>query len=93
MTRTRPARLIRTDILPEGLNPENGAFRFGFGGGVGLADGDTPQEFGWGGAAGTQGWLDAGRRTAGTIMLQQFGQSAPVADDIRAAIRADLAAN
>ena len=86
------ARMIRTDILPEGVNPENGAFRFGFGGGIGLPDGDTPGEFGWGGAAGTQGWLDPVRRTAGTIMLQQFGQSAPVAGDVRAAIAADIAA-
>ncbi|MFN3815985.1 serine hydrolase domain-containing protein [Brevundimonas sp.] len=86
------ARMIRTDILPEGVNPENGAFRVGFGGGVGLPDSDTAGEFGWGGAAGTQGWLDPMRRTAGTIMLQQFGQSAPVAGDIRAAIATDIAA-
>lgn len=84
------ARMIHTDILPEGVRPENGAFRFGFGGGVGLADSDGAQEFGWGGAAGTQGWLDARRRTAGTIMLQQFDQAAPVADEVRAAIRQDL---
>ena len=87
------ARLIRTDILPEGVNPENGAFRYGFGGAVSGPDADNAGEYGWGGAAGTKGWLDPARNYAGTIMLQQFWQTAPIADDIRAGINADLAAN
>lgn len=85
------ARLIRTDILPEGVNPENGAFRYGFGGAVSGPGADNAGEYGWGGAAGTKGWLDPVRNYAGTIMLQQFWQTAPIADDIRAGITADLA--
>lgn len=90
--RAETARLIRTDVLPEGVEPEGGAFRYGFGGAVQSPESDHPGEFGWGGAAGTLGWLDPARNSAGTIMLQHFWQSAPVAADIRAGIARDLPA-
>ncbi len=82
------ARLVRTDILPSGVNPENGAFRFGFGGSVKEPSG----EYGWGGAAGTLGWLDPSTRTAVTVMVQQFGQQIDVNGDVRRALERDVGA-
>lgn len=80
------ARLVRTDILPPGVRPENGKFRFGFGGSVD----ETSGAFGWGGAAGTLGWLDPSTRTAVTVMVQHFGQRIDVDGDVRRALASDL---
>lgn len=80
------ARMVRTDILPSGVEPENGAFRFGFGGSVKEPSG----EYGWGGAAGTIGWMNPTTRTALTVMVQHFGQRIDVDGDVRRALERDV---
>ena len=48
-------------------------------------------EFGWSGAAGTQGWVDPERNFAGVMMIQVMPYNAvPIIAEVRAAIDADL---
>ena len=84
------AALIHSDILPPEVESESG---YGFGGSVGRPGQPRAGEYGWGGAAGTVGWMDPARRYAGVIMAQFFPYgSVRIARDARAAIAKDLAA-
>jgi CubicO group peptidase (beta-lactamase class C family) len=86
------ARLIRTDILPEGttpqFSPEDG---FGFGGSVAAASKPNAGEFGWSGAAGTRGWVDPANDMAGVVMVQFFNAESGLVAETRAAIARDMA--
>lgn len=83
------ARLIRSDILPAGLTAENGGY--GFGGWVARPGHLRQGEFGWSGAAGTQGWIDPEKNFAATMMIQAMPYGAvPIIAEVRAAIDADL---
>ncbi len=85
------AALIHSDILPPGVESEGSGY--GFGGSVVRAGKPRAGEYGWSGAAGTVGWMDPGRRTAGVIMAQFFPYGAvAIARDVRAAIAQDMAA-
>lgn len=84
------AAMIKSDILPPGVRSESG---YGFGGSVVRPGQPRAGEYGWGGAAGTVGWIDPNRRHAGVIMAQFFPYgSVRIARDARAAIAQDLAA-
>ena len=87
------ARLIRTDILPQGTTsrfaPEDG---FGFGGSVAAASKPNAGEFGWSGAAGTRGWVDPTNDMAGVVMVQFFNEEIGLVAEAREAITRDLAA-
>lgn len=83
------ARLIRSDILPPDLVAWGGGH--GFGGWVARPGHRRQGEFGWSGAAGTQGWIDPERNFAATMMIQVFPYAAvPIIAEVRAAIDADL---
>ena len=83
------ARLIRSDILPAGLNALDGGH--GFGGWMARPGHLRQGEYGWGGAAGTQGWIDPEQRFAATMMIQAMPYDAvPIIAEVRAAIDADL---
>ena len=83
------ARLIRSDILPEGLTAEGGGF--GFGGWVARPGHVRQGEFGWSGAAGTQGWIDPERNFAATMMIQAMPyRSVDILSELRPALDADL---
>ncbi|RZJ38515.1 MAG: class A beta-lactamase-related serine hydrolase, partial [Brevundimonas sp.] len=83
------ARLIRTDILPEGLTAEGGGF--GFGGWIARPGHRRQGEFGWSGAAGTQGWIDPEQRFAATLMIQAMPYRAvDILSELRPALDADL---
>lgn len=82
------ARLIRSDIMPAGLDQDGHGY--GFGGYVGRP-GHEPGEYGWDGAAGTKGWLDAQNGYAGALMVQFFPWGyVTIADEVKAAIKRDL---
>ena len=85
------ARLIRTNILPEGLKPtwapDDG---FGFGGVVVNATKPNAGAYGWSGAAGTNAWLDPTNNLAGVIMLQHFNAEIGLVDEVRAAVRSEM---
>ena len=87
------ARLIRTDILPQGTTsrfaPEDG---FGFGGSVAADSKPNAGEFGWSGAAGTRGWVDPTNDIAGVVMVQFFNEEIGLVAEAREAITRDLAA-
>lgn len=83
------ARLIRSDILPADLTAEGGGF--GFGGWVARPGHRRQGEFGWSGAAGTQGWIDPEQRFAATLMIQAMPYRAvDILTELRPALDADL---
>jgi CubicO group peptidase (beta-lactamase class C family) len=87
--RPETARLIRSDILSPDLVAWGGGH--GFGGWVARPGHRRQGEFGWSGAAGTQGWIDPERNFAATMMIQVFPYAAvPIIAEVRAAIDADL---
>lgn len=87
--RPETARLIRSDILPEGLTALNGGY--GFGGWVARPGHRRQGEYGWSGAAGTQGWIDPERNFAATMMIQAMPYGAvDIISEVRPAIDADL---
>ena len=87
------ARLVRTNILPEGLTPATGADDgFGFGGAVAGPGAPNAGEYGWGGAAGTKAWIDPRRDMAGVIMAQFINTELALVDEVRDAISRDLRA-
>lgn len=89
--RPETAMMIQSDILPAGVSADGDGH--GFGGSVAGPGKPNAGEFGWGGAAGTLGWVDSVRDYAGVLMVQFFPYGAvPIAADIRAAIAGDLAA-
>lgn len=87
--RPQTARLIRSDILPEGLTALNGGY--GFGGWVARPGHLRRGEYGWSGAAGTQAWIDPERNFAATMMIQAMPYGAvDIISEVRPAIDADL---
>jgi CubicO group peptidase (beta-lactamase class C family) len=88
------ARLARSNLLPAGVVYPNGG-GFGAGARVVLPGSDrrfgTPGSFGWGGAAGTDWWIDPARR-GNVVFMTQFmpPTSYPVRGELTAAIEADL---
>lgn len=83
------ARLIRSDILPADITAEGGGF--GFGGWVARPGHRRQGEFGWSGAAGTQGWIDPEQRFAATMMIQAMPYRAvDILSELRPALDADL---
>lgn len=83
------ARLIRSDILPADLTAEGSGF--GFGGWVARPGHRRQGEFGWSGAAGTQGWIDPEKRFAATLMIQAMPYRAvDILSELRPALDADL---
>lgn len=83
------ARLIRSDILPADLTAEGSGF--GFGGWVARPGHRRQGEFGWSGAAGTQGWIDPEQRFAATLMIQAMPYRAvDILTELRPALDADL---
>ena len=91
------ARLARSNLLPAGVVYPNGG-GFGAGARVVLPGSDSrfgpPGSFGWGGAAGTDCWIDPARR-GNMVFMTQFmpPTSYPVRDELTAAIEADLEQN
>lgn len=87
--RPETARLIRSDILASEIQAWGSGH--GFGGWVARPGHRRQGEFGWSGAAGTQGWIDPERNFAATMMIQVFPfQAVPIIAEVRAAIDADL---
>lgn len=87
--RPETARLVRTDIMPAGLDSYGRGF--GFGGYVARPGAWNAGEYGWDGAAGTKAWLDPARDYAAVIMVQFFPWGAlPISTETREAIVADL---
>ncbi|GAA0625823.1 hypothetical protein GCM10009422_23150 [Brevundimonas kwangchunensis] len=87
--RPETARLIRSDILPEGLTALNGGY--GFGGWVARPGHLRQGEYGWSGAAGTQAWIDPEKNFAATMMIQAMPYGAvDIISEVRPAIDADL---
>lgn len=87
--RPETARLIRSDILPEGLTALNGGY--GFGGWVARPGHRRQGEYGWSGAAGTQGWIDPEKNFAAAMMIQAMPYGAvDIISEVRPAIDADL---
>lgn len=83
------ARLTRSDILPEGLTALDGGF--GFGGWVARPGHRRQGEFGWSGAASTQGWIDPERNFAVTMMIQAMpNRAVDILTELRPALDADL---
>jgi len=85
------ARLVRTNILPEGPKPtwapDDG---FGFGGVVVNSTKPNAGAYGWSGAAGTNAWLDPTNNLACVIMQQFFNAEIGLVEDVRAAVRAEM---
>ncbi|WP_439471437.1 serine hydrolase domain-containing protein [Brevundimonas sp.] len=83
------ARLIRSDILPADLTAEGGGY--GFGGWVARPGHPRQGEFGWSGAAGTQGWIDPEKGFAATLMIQAMPyRVVDILSELRPALDADL---
>ncbi|TXC71733.1 beta-lactamase family protein [Sphingomonas ginsenosidivorax] len=95
-----------SNLLPAGVsfggigNGNGGTTRsagmgFGAGGSVVLADmpgGASKGTYGWGGAAGTIGWVDPVRHRRGTVMVNYFpGERWPVRQETIAALAKDAA--
>ena len=77
------------NILPPSIVAMGGGY--GFGGWVARPGHRRQGEYGWSGAAGTQGWIDPEQRFAGVMMIQAMPYNAvPIIADVRAAIDADL---
>lgn len=88
------ARLARSNLLPVGVvNPNGGGF--GAGARVVLPGSDRrfgpPGRFGWGGAAGTDWWIDPARR-GNVVFMTQFmpPTSYPIREELGSAIESDL---
>jgi len=93
-----------SNLLPAGVFfPGAGAFAggtperegFGAGGSVRLTDkpgGPAKGTYGWGGAAGTLGWVDPTRGVRGTVMINTLPPRVPLSDDIGAALLRDAGA-
>lgn len=84
------ARLIRTNIMPEAVDL-GGGDGHGFGGRV-VPQGHRRQgEFGWGGAASTQGWFDPEQNFAAVLMIQAMPYGVvDLLEPLRPTIDADL---
>lgn len=83
------ARLIRSDILPPELTAMGGGY--GFGGWVARPGHRRQGEFGWSGAAGTQGWIDPEKNFAAVMMVQFMPYNGmDILSQVRPAIDADL---
>jgi CubicO group peptidase (beta-lactamase class C family) len=89
------ARLIRSNILPDGVAyTDSGGY--GFGGRVvtpATKDAnDSIGSYGWGGAAGTLFWVDPAKRRSATLMVQYMPSEAypELRRDLRKAITADF---
>lgn len=93
--RPETARLIHTNILPEGVANFEGQGH-GFGGYVRLHDDPTPGglkagSYGHYGAAGTTAWIDPASGLAAVVMVQQFpADHTPIVSEVRVAIAEDL---
>ncbi|WP_326525659.1 serine hydrolase domain-containing protein [Sphingomonas sp.] len=99
-------RLGMSNLLPKGVaftgvgggtgGNTSGTMGFGAGGSVYLTDvpgGASKGTYGWGGAAGTVGWVDPVRRVRGTIMVNYFpADKWPLRTDVVKALYADAAA-
>lgn len=87
-------RVGTSNLLPEGVSTENtfaAGSGFGAGGRVGL--GAQAGTFGWGGAAGTVGFVDMRRGLRATLMTQYMPAEAyPLTSEFTKAVQADLAA-
>ena len=94
------ARLAMSNLLPAGadtsiLNSARaGAAPLGFGAGGSVTLADTPGgtgkgAYGWGGAAGTIGWVDPAHNLRLTVMINLFGD-VPLRADTTKAVFADL---
>lgn len=95
------ARLAMSNLLPAGadtsilqaMSKDSGVpIGFGAGGSVYLADapgGPGKGTFGWGGAAGTIGWVDPVHKLRVTVMINLFGET-PLRRDTTKAIIDDL---
>ena len=95
-------KLAMSDLLPAGVDKsilnemtkDSGVpLGFGAGGSVYLADapgGPGKGTFGWGGAAGTIGWVDPVHKLRATVMINLFGET-PLKREASKAIYADLA--
>ncbi|RYD51240.1 MAG: class A beta-lactamase-related serine hydrolase [Sphingomonadales bacterium] len=94
------ARLAMSDLLPagadtSGLNANRaGGVTLGFGAGGSVYLNDAPSgpgkgTYGWGGAAGTIGWVDPVHKLRVTVMINLFGDT-KLRDDTTKAIFADL---
>lgn len=96
------ARLAMSNLVPPGadttalqaISDLDGAMGFGAGGSVYLEDGPGGAgkgTYGWGGAAGTIGWVDPKNRIRGTLMVNYFpAEHWPLRTEITRAIYADL---
>ncbi|MFC3579769.1 serine hydrolase domain-containing protein [Sphingomonas hylomeconis] len=104
--KTETAKLAMSNLLPPGVvfsgtvastggNTAGPKMGFGAGGSVYLEDfpgGAGKGTYGWGGAAGTVAFVDAGRRTRGTIMVNYFpGETYPLRQEVLPALIGDMA--
>jgi CubicO group peptidase (beta-lactamase class C family) len=92
------ARLAMSNLLPPGADTRSltamgltsGMLGFGAGGSVYLADatsGPRKGTYGWGGAAGTIGWVDPARRLRGTVMVNYMpSEKWPLRQDLNKAL-------
>ncbi len=78
-----------------GASVAGNAMGFGAGGSVYLADvpgGASKGTYGWGGAAGTIGWVDPVRHVRGTVMVNYFpGERWPLRNEVVTALFSDVA--
>ena len=86
-------RLGTSNLLPDTMHPNDpvmGQFGFGAGGRVGTK-GSEAGSYGWGGAAGTVGFVHFGSGTRATLMTQYMpAEFYQVQEQFPAAVRADL---
>ena len=98
------AALMMSNLLPAGADTSLlnklgnvGKLGFGAGGSVFLEDkpgGPSKGTYGWGGAAGTIGWVDPARHARGTVMVNYFpGEKWPLREEIAAALATDTKRN
>ena len=105
--RRETVALAMSNLLPPGvvfggIDPKTGGnargarMGFGAGGSVYLEDkpgGPSRGTYGWGGAAGTIGFVDPVKRVRGTIMVNYFpADKWPLRDDLLPALLSDLSA-
>ncbi|MEG3181557.1 serine hydrolase domain-containing protein [Sphingomonas sp. LT1P40] len=98
-------RLAMSDLLPDGVTfggapggsggAQRGKMGFGAGGSVvveAMPGGPGKGTYGWGGAAGTIGFVDPANRIRATVMVNYFpGEKWPLRTDATRAVYADLA--
>ena len=82
----KTVELMRQDHLPPG-HPPIAPFNFGYGYGVSVVrslaekkDLCSVGEFGWGGAAGTNAWIDPAEDMVSMVMLQLYPSKGPLID-------------